>query len=258
MSRPPSPESTLGARSGYNQPMPYRAVFFDLDDTLCDESGSWRMCAAATAALAVQRRPALDSAAVTEFFLDHSDAFWQTMDPIRETRPIHTIRTAHWLATLDAFGRADEVLADELARDYYQRRSTGIALFPDALPLLTALRNAGKTLILITNGMQSTHLDRIEFLGLEAYFDHTLISDAVGFAKPDPRIFLHALELAACAPQEAAMVGDNPVKDIAGAQAVGITAYWFNPHSHPLPPGIPAPSGGEVRALSELHSLLPV
>jgi len=236
--------------------MPYRAVFFDLDDTLCDETSAWQVCSAGTAALAARSLPALDPAGVTAFFLDHSDAYWRAMDPISETRPIHAIRTAHWLATLEAFGHSDHTLAAELAHDYAHRRATELALFPDALPLLTALRAAGKRLVLITNGMQSTHVARIAHLGLEAYFDHTLISDAVGMAKPDPRIFRHALDLAGCAPHEAAMVGDNPINDIAGAQAAGITAFWFNPHAHPLPPDVPVPTGGEVRSLSELHSLL--
>ncbi len=236
--------------------MPYRAVFFDLDDTLYDDSGSWRVSAAATAALASQERPDLDPDAVTDYFLDHSDVYWRAMDPTRETRPILAIRAAHWLATLDAFGHADAALAEELARDYGRRRATGIALFPDALPLLAALRAAGVTLTLITNGLQSTHIERIALLGLEEHFDHTLISDAVGMAKPDPAIFHHALALAGCTADEAAMVGDNPVNDIAGALAVGITAFWFNPHGHPLPMHAPAPTGGEVRALSELHSFL--
>lgn len=236
--------------------MPYRAVFFDLDDTLYDDSGSWRVSAAATAALAVQERTALDPDAVTDCFLDHSDVYWRAMDPTRETRPILAIRTAHWLATLAAFGHADEALAEELARDYGRRRATGIALFPDALPLLAALRAAGKTLTLITNGLQSTHIERIALLGLEEHFDHTLISDAVGMAKPHPAIFHHALELAGCAPSEAAMVGDNPVNDVAGAQAVGIAAFWFNPHGRPLPPDVPAPTGGEVKTLAALHALL--
>ena len=104
--------------------------------------------------------------------------------------------------------------------------------------------------------MQSTHVERIALLGLEEQFDHTLISDAVGMAKPDPRIFHHALDLVGCDPHEAAMVGDNPVNDIAGAQAAGLAAFWFNPHARPLPPNVPVPTGGEVRALSELYSLL--
>ena len=210
----------------------------------------------APAALAVQQLPNLDQTVVTDFFLAYSGEFWNAMDPIRETRPIHAIRTAHWHTTLSAFGNAEESLAEELAHDYGQRRAAELALFPEALPLLTALCAAGKTLILITNGMQSTHRRRIAFLGLEPHFDHTLISDVVGFAKPDPRIFHHALTLAECSPAEAAMVGDNPVNDIDGAQAVGIDAFWFNPEVRPMPPNAPAPRGGEIRSLSELHSLL--
>jgi len=236
--------------------MPYRVVFFDLDDTLYDDSASWQSDAVATALLAAERLPALDAQALAQGYLDHSDTYWQAMDPTRETRPILAIRAALWLDALDGVGHADSGLAEQLAHDYGRRRSTGLALFPDALPLLTALRAAGRTLILITNGMQSTHVARIAYLGLEAYFDHTLISDAVGMAKPDPRIFRHALDLAGCAPHEAAMVGDNPINDIAGAQAAGITAFWFNPHARPLPPGVPVPTSGEVQALSELHPLL--
>ena len=236
--------------------MPYRAVFFDLDDTLYDDSASWHSDAVGTAALGAERMPALDASALARGYLDHSDTYWSAMDPTRETRPILAIRAALWLDALRTLGHDDARLAEELAREYGRRRSTGLALFPDALPLLTALRAAGQTLTLITNGLQSTHIERIALLGLGAYFDHTLISDAVGLAKPDPRIFHHALELAGCAPAEAAMVGDNPVNDVAGAQAVGIAAFWFNPHGRPLPQTVPAPTGGEVRTLSELHSLL--
>ena len=235
--------------------MSYRAVFFDLDDTLCDESGAWRDCAAGTAAIAARHLPGMKAAVLAEYFLGHSDAFWRAMDPVQETRPILAIRASHWLATLEAFGHPDAALAEELARDYGRRRDTELALFPDALPLLSALRAAGKTLILITNGMQETHVERIAFLGLEAYFHHTLISDAVGLFKPDPRIFRHALALAGCAPPEAAMVGDNPVNDIFGARGVGLDAFWFNPHGRPLPPEVPPPTG-EVRELSELTPLL--
>jgi putative hydrolase of the HAD superfamily len=157
---------------------------------------------------------------------------------------------------LEACGLSDAVLAEELAHDYGRRRATGIALFPDALPLLAALRAAGRMLVVITNGLQSTHIERIALLGLKEQFDHTLISDAVGFAKPDPRLFRHALALAGCASSEAAMVGDNLVNDIGGAQAIGIDAFWFNPEARALPPNAPAPRGGEVRALADLHTLL--
>ena len=236
--------------------MPYRAVFFDLDDTLYDDSASWHADAAGTATLAAETRPTLDAQALAQAYLDHSDTYWRALDPSRETRAILTIRTALWQEALQSVGHADAQLAEELAHEYGRRRSTGLVLFPDALPLLTALREAGKTLVLITNGLQSTHIERIALLGLEEYFDHTLISDAVGLAKPDPRIFRHALDLAGCAPHEAMMVGDNPVNDVAGALAVGIAACWFNPRALALPPNIPTPIGGEMRALSDLHSLL--
>ena len=94
--------------------MPYRAVFFDLDDTLYDDSGSWRVSAAATATRAAEEHRSLDPDALTDYFLDHSDAYWQAMDPTTETRPILAIRAAHWLATLEAFGLPDAALRKRL------------------------------------------------------------------------------------------------------------------------------------------------
>jgi HAD superfamily hydrolase (TIGR01549 family) len=237
--------------------MPYSAVFFDLDDTLYNDSGSWRTSATATAEFAAVRVRGMMAQPLAEAFLECSDAYWQSMDPTQETRPILDIRIEHWLASFRRVGYSENrLLGRELAQEYGRQRSTGIALFPDALPLLTALRTAGKTLILITNGLQSTHIERIALLGLKEQFDHTLISDAVGFAKPDPRLFRHALALAGCASSEAAMVGDNLVNDIGGAQAIGTDTFWFNPEARALPPNAPAPRGGEVRALADLHTLL--
>ena len=57
--------------------------------------------------------PAWTPTPLTDYFLDHSDAYWRAMDPTTETRPILAIRTAHWLATLEAFGHADAALAED-------------------------------------------------------------------------------------------------------------------------------------------------
>jgi FMN phosphatase YigB (HAD superfamily) len=59
---------------------------------------------------------------------------------------------------------------------------------------------------------------------LEDIFEAVAISEEMGFKKPDPRAFHHALAQLRTAPAEAIFVGDDPVSDIAGAQAVGMIA----------------------------------
>jgi FMN phosphatase YigB (HAD superfamily) len=68
-------------------------------------------------------------------------------------------------------------------------------------------------------------LARHELLDL---FDDTAFSDEVGHYKPDRRIFEHALaNLGGAAPERSAHVGDRRRTDVAGAQAIGMTAVRY-------------------------------
>jgi FMN phosphatase YigB (HAD superfamily) len=58
--------------------------------------------------------------------------------------------------------------------------------------------------------------------GLHGYFKTIVISGEVGFKKPDPRIFRHALEETRLSPEEAVYVGDTE-EDVQGAKGAGMT-----------------------------------
>ncbi len=96
----------------------------------------------------------------------------------------------------------------------------------DTVTTLEALRTAGKKLGVITNGPVDWQSRKLRKLGLEPYFDEVIISDAVGVAKPDPRIFQIALERLGADANEALYVGDHPMFDIAGARGAGLAAAW--------------------------------
>jgi putative hydrolase of the HAD superfamily len=69
------------------------------------------------------------------------------------------------------------------------------------------------------------HLARNDVLDC---FDHTSFSDEVGWYKPAPAIFEHALEgLGVAEPSRAVHVGDLRRTDVAGAQAIGMTAVRY-------------------------------
>lgn len=235
-----------------------RAVFFDLDDTLCDDAGAWIVCSRKAADYGASLRPEIDPERLARTFLRISEAYWVSLEPTRETREILDVRAAQWNQALQEDLQIDDpTLARTLAHEYGKRRSREIALFPDALATLAELRRRGVCLALITNGLQMTHLEKVAHLGLEEPFDHVLIADAVGFFKPDRRIFEHALALCKCDAQDAVMIGDNLVSDIGGAQAAGIKGFWYNPEGKPRPPDAPAPAGGELGTLRSLLDYLP-
>jgi len=95
-------------------------------------------------------------------------------------------------------------------------------LYEDTLPVLAALRGHGLKLGLVSN----TGRDLAAFIVHHALdVDAAVGSGAHGKTKPHPAIFLSALEQVGASPEEAAMVGDSPDDDIAGARALGMQAF---------------------------------
>jgi putative hydrolase of the HAD superfamily len=59
---------------------------------------------------------------------------------------------------------------------------------------------------------------------LQSRVDVSVFSYELGFRKPDPRIYLHALSALGVPPQEAMFVGDGGSQEHTGARALGMTA----------------------------------
>lgn len=94
--------------------------------------------------------------------------------------------------------------------------------FPDSVPVLESLAAAGCRLGLIANQRKAESAARLEWSGLLDHFEVTVLSGDVGLMKPDPRIFLLALQMAGCEASEAVMVGDRPDNDIVPAKRLGM------------------------------------
>jgi HAD superfamily hydrolase (TIGR01549 family) len=100
---------------------------------------------------------------------------------------------------------------------------------PDALPTLSALRQRGYRLGLISNAGDDQDVQTlVEKAKIRPYFEVILTSAARGIRKPNPRIFHDALAALGQIPsQKAAMVGDTLGADILGAQNAGIYSVWI-------------------------------
>lgn len=109
---------------------------------------------------------------------------------------------------------------------------------PGAVELLELLKNNFK-LGMITNGFVDLQEARLKRNGLFEYFDVLIISENVGVAKPDPKIFEHAFRLMGdVSRKEILMVGDSPNSDILGGMRAGIDTCWLNPENRPIPNNI--------------------
>lgn len=128
------------------------------------------------------------------------------------------------------------------------------APLPGAVSLLNALKGKVKMGI-ITNGFTSLQQIRLERTGLREHFDLLIISEEVGVAKPDRRIFDYALEQAGHPDRSRVlMVGDTAESDIRGGMNAEWATCWLNAHQRPLPEGITP--DWTVTSLPELELLL--
>jgi putative hydrolase of the HAD superfamily len=136
-------------------------------------------------------------------------------------------RLGSWREALAAHGVDDPDLALRLADSYREHRVARSVPYPEAVAALEALRGRMR-LAVVTNGMESHQRRKLHDAGLTARFDAVITSEATGASKPDPRIFAVALDRLGCRPGRAVMVGDNPLRDVAGAQQAGLRGVWVD------------------------------
>ncbi len=106
-------------------------------------------------------------------------------------------------------------------------RSDAWKPYPDARDALERLRRQGLRLAVVGN-WDNRLAGVLEGLGLAAFLDAVVVSAAVGFEKPDPRIFLEAGRRLGVAPGRIAHVGDRRREDVEGALAVGMRAVLLD------------------------------
>jgi putative hydrolase of the HAD superfamily len=200
----------------------YDAVFFDLGQTLVRPEPSFpalfsQVCArhgvGLTESVLTDLLSLIDAEIAAEqargsgfsHSVDHSRRFW-------------TALYQRVLAT--RFGSYPEHLPQEIYNCFSDLRN--YQLYPDVLPALTALREAGIQLAIISN-WEAWAEEMVEVLALRPFFDVTLISGIAGIEKPDPRLFQMAIEGTGVTAARALHVGDNPAHDCEAAHAVGIS-----------------------------------
>lgn len=100
---------------------------------------------------------------------------------------------------------------------------------PGAFDAIRWCADRGVRVTLVTNTLSHGETDVLEDFrrfGLADAIHGVASSHSVGWRKPHPAIFEHALQLAQAEPSEVVHVGDNLIADVFGAQQLGIRAVW--------------------------------
>lgn len=223
-----------------------RAVFFDLDDTLC---AYWD---AAKAGL----RAAFEAEPVPGYELEEALKVWA-----REFRRYaEELKTSHWYEiyltegsttraelmrqALEAMGVTDPELAWRLSEVYGRERDARLELFPDARNVLRALSGTFH-LGLITNGPADIQRQEIATLNIGSYFETVLIEGEMGLGKPHAAVFAKAEEACRAKGDEVLFVGNSYAHDIAPALRAGWRTVWIRRESD-VPPSADTPRREEM------------
>lgn len=217
------------------------AVLFDFDDTLHD------------------RRIAFEEYAYALL----SSCFPDWDDSVRHARAHRMMQEnnggyipsyeSYFAPFLQEWDWPDGIDADTLAAWARRRFPDHVALFSDTVAVLTALRQRGYRLGIITNGNSQMQNRKIDVSGLRPLVDLVVVSGDEGVHKPDGELFRRAAARLGVPPHACLYVGDHPVNDIKGAQNSGMHPMYIDVHGqHQDPPGVP-----RITSLTEILSILP-
>ena len=125
--------------------------------------------------------------------------------------------------------------AREINRDFQSFLGEEAFLLPGAMEFCLALKDAGLTLAIATNGLPVAQRGRHVRTGMDQVIPDIFISMELGVAKPRPEYFDRVLEaLNVTDRSRVVMVGDSLTSDILGANHSGIDSIWFNPRGKEL------------------------
>lgn len=198
-----------------------RAVCFDLDGTLFDHRGSAR---AGASRFLEGIGLAVTESAFDAWFAAEDEQFerWRSGRISFQEQRRQRLRTV--LPPLGYDLPPEDVALDALFDDYLRAYRASWRTFPGVVALLDELRASGYRLGLLTNGSEEQQLEKLAATGLDDAFDVICISERIRFQKPDERAFLTLATALRVEPSACLFVGDDPVRDIAGARSAGMRA----------------------------------
>jgi HAD superfamily hydrolase (TIGR01549 family) len=202
--------------------MSIKGVLFDLGDTLIEASPSvfetfQKILASEEVYVSVDQVKQAFSAAEEEL----GDKFMQQVGKM----PITTFFGIWNFHVLKALNITDNTIE--------------IALFPDVVPILTDLKNKGIKTGIITSAYEKEIQKICEIVALDrSLFDVVVGSDTIKRAKPEPDIFVYALNILGIIPEEAIYVGDNLKKDYKASENVGMNPLLIVRHDNDVPENV--------------------
>ncbi|ELB2160588.1 HAD family hydrolase [Vibrio parahaemolyticus] len=234
-----------------------KAIFFDMDETLCGTSQADKAAGQKFAAWIQQTYPQVSD----------PQAFLQRyLQGVYKKLNAEFPQLVALLPDENAFrcGLIQTILAEngihidaeqaQQAQHYFDSARMGaFTFFPGVKEMLMDLRKHYK-LVVITNGPIFSQHPKLKATQMDEWVDHIIVGGEEPEEKPAASIFQKALNLVDIKPEEALHIGDSLAADIAGANNMGILSVWVNATGASNPTEITP--NFEIRETIELKEIL--
>jgi putative hydrolase of the HAD superfamily len=202
-------------------------IFFDLDHTLWDfDRNSNETLTELFDEFGI--RALKENTTVTDFIVAFQAVNYELWGLYNQNRVGRKyIRDERFGLVFDRLGIDRRFLPKNIALEYLFRCPQKKYLEAHTKEVLAYLANKYK-LHILTNGFEDVQFVKLKSADILHYFDVIVTSECIGYKKPSPEIFNHALKKAGVNAQKSVMIGDNPEADIVGAKNVQMTTVLYN------------------------------
>ncbi len=228
--------------------MSITVITFDLDNTLWDVEPALIRAEEAQQAWLLEHRPGAAEAFDHNALFEFKKAVWRRHPELKHHVSQMRKQMLTELQLAAGYSQREAQQGAEAAFAVFLAERHRVELYEEALGVLEELAQR-YTLGALTNGNADIYkTDAAE------YFDFAFLAEDVGASKPEPDMFLAALEKSGAPAHAIAHVGDDPDHDILGAQRVGLRTVWMNSRGRAWPGGTPADR--EIGNLKELPAAI--
>ncbi|MBE4380280.1 HAD-IA family hydrolase [Vibrio parahaemolyticus] len=234
-----------------------KAIFFDMDETLCGTSQADKAAGQKFAAWIQQTYPQVsDPQAFLQRYLQ--GVYKKLNAEFPQLVALLPDENAFRCGLIQTILAEDGIHIDaeqaQQAQHYFDSARMGaFTFFPGVKEMLTDLRKHYK-LVVITNGPIFSQHPKLKATQMDEWVDHIIVGGEEPEEKPAASIFQKALNLVDIKPEEALHIGDSLAVDIAGANNMGILSVWVNATGASNPTEITP--NFEIRETVELKEIL--
>lgn len=219
----------------YTKEMKYKIYLFDLDNTLLD----FEAAAEKSIRITLSHFGVNPTDDVVNEYKGINSYYWMEFEKGRIKKEELLVRRFKdfFSKYLDEDHNSRLYSDESEVNDFYLNQlSMCNDMMPNALELVSKLKDKDVKIYVVTNGVCKTQERRLRTCPLSKYFDDVFISELIGYQKPKKEYFDYVfkaikkdLNVDEIDKREVLIVGDSIGADILGGQNYGLDTCWYNP-----------------------------